>query len=216
MKHLLLVLASCILSRQIKADSLHVELIPTWRNTPWQWNQKYAVQGGTIQVDELWIYLGQLATKNAEIDTAYYLLGQNEMRSRWAFVSPIHAIPNQPIDMTWGVDSLTHVSGVMRGDLDPLLGMYWAWQSGYICAKLEGTFISELGVIKRFTFHFGGYRYPTCAFVGSFNSDANGDLKIIWPINQIWESGHLQFQADVMSPSAIATDYFQQLLPFKP
>ena len=38
-----------------------------------------------------------------------------------------------------GVDSLTNVSGIFEGDLDPANGMYWTWQSGYINFKLEGT-----------------------------------------------------------------------------
>ena len=35
-----------------------------------------------------------------------------------------------------GVDSLSQVSGAMGGDLDPMKGMYWSWQSGYINFKL--------------------------------------------------------------------------------
>ena len=38
-----------------------------------------------------------------------------------------------------GTDSLTNISGALEGDLDPIKGMYWAWNSGYINFKLEGN-----------------------------------------------------------------------------
>lgn len=56
-----------------------------------------------------------------------------------------------------GIDSLTNVSGNLDGDLDPSLGMYWAWNSGYINMKLEGKSSSCKSVKKDFQFHIGGY-----------------------------------------------------------
>jgi hypothetical protein len=56
-----------------------------------------------------------------------------------------------------GIDSLTNVSGNLDGDLDPALGMYWAWNSGYINMKLEGKSSSCKSVKKVFQFHIGGY-----------------------------------------------------------
>lgn len=58
------------------------------------------------------------------------------------------------LEFDLGVDSLTNEKGVMGGDLDPLKGMYWTWQSGYINFKLEGTFGNQ-----RFEYHIGGYAY---------------------------------------------------------
>lgn len=59
-----------------------------------------------------------------------------------------------------GVDSVKSVSGAMRGDLDPRHGMYWAWNSGYINAKLEGRSKSCRTHENRFEFHIGGYAFP--------------------------------------------------------
>ena len=56
-----------------------------------------------------------------------------------------------------GIDSLTNVSGNLEGDIDPSLGMYWAWNSGYINMKLEGTSSSCTSVKKNFQYHIGGY-----------------------------------------------------------
>ena len=59
-----------------------------------------------------------------------------------------------------GTDSLTNVSGAMGGDLDPSKGMYWAWNSGYINFKLEGTSSVCDTRNNAFQFHLGGYAYP--------------------------------------------------------
>lgn len=64
--------------------------------------------------------------------------------------------PIQQIRFLLGIDSLTNASGVKGKDLDPLNGMYWAWQSGYIHVKVEGHFIS--GAKKTpFQYHLGGF-----------------------------------------------------------
>jgi hypothetical protein len=73
---------------------------------------------------------------------------------------PLQVVPNLKIkDITFnvGIDSLTSVSGDLEGDLDPTLGMYWAWNSGYINMKLEGKSSSCTSVKKNFQFHIGGY-----------------------------------------------------------
>lgn len=59
-----------------------------------------------------------------------------------------------------GVDSLTNVSGAFGGDLDPTRGMYWAWNSGYVNFKLEGS--NALCPTRKhaFQFHLGGYLPP--------------------------------------------------------
>ena len=56
-----------------------------------------------------------------------------------------------------GVDSATSVAGVMAGDLDPMHGMYWTWQSGYIFMKLEGRCTRSAERGGRFYWHVGGF-----------------------------------------------------------
>lgn len=38
-----------------------------------------------------------------------------------------------------GVDSVRNFSGAQTGDLDPALGMFWMWDTGYIFAELAGS-----------------------------------------------------------------------------
>lgn len=59
-----------------------------------------------------------------------------------------------------GTDSLVNVSGAMGGDLDPSLGMYWAWNSGFINVKMEGRSATCPTRNHAFEFHLGGYLPP--------------------------------------------------------
>jgi len=59
-----------------------------------------------------------------------------------------------------GIDSLTHASGAMGGDLDPTKGMFWGWQGGYINIKIEGYHSKCTARKHAFQFHLGGYLPP--------------------------------------------------------
>ena len=59
-----------------------------------------------------------------------------------------------------GVDSALNCSGAQDGALDPLNGMFWTWNSGYIFFKLEGYSSSSKADLQRIEHHVGGYRYP--------------------------------------------------------
>jgi hypothetical protein len=62
------------------------------------------------------------------------------------------------VDSGTGVDSAANTNGVQTGDLDPMLGMFWTWNTGYIYARLEGTSDSAHAPAHRFTWDVGGYR----------------------------------------------------------
>jgi hypothetical protein len=60
------------------------------------------------------------------------------------------------ISFTIGVDSARNVSGAQTDALDPALGMFWTWNTGYIMAKLEGT-SPKSGQAGKFEYHIGGF-----------------------------------------------------------
>ncbi len=57
-----------------------------------------------------------------------------------------------------GVDSLRNVSGAQTGALDPLNGMFWTWNTGYIMAKLEGSSLASTSPNNAITHHIGGFK----------------------------------------------------------
>lgn len=69
-----------------------------------------------------------------------------------------------------GTDSLLNTVGILDGDLDPIKGMYWAWNTGYINFKIEG----ETRASQSFEYHIGGYRAPY-ATVRSFETSVDSD-----------------------------------------
>ena len=76
------------------------------------------------------------------------------MRVDWAIPKDVDY---DALQFNLGIDSVTNTSGAMGGDLDPTKGMYWAWNSGYINLKLEGTHPLCPARKHKFQYHLGGY-----------------------------------------------------------
>ena len=104
-----------------------------------------------------------------------------------------------------GIDSATNVSGALGSDLDPTKGMYWAWQSGYINFKLEGT--SPLCTTRNneFQFHLGGYQKPNyCLQTLSFPINDASKIHLNLDVQTILRQVDLRKTNHIMSPSAEA------------
>ena len=69
----------------------------------------------------------------------------------------------QSISFVIGVDSMLNISGVQTGALDPLNGMFWTWNSGYVFAKLEGKSDSSHAPAHSLNWDVGGFRSPNNA-----------------------------------------------------
>ncbi|GAA4362670.1 hypothetical protein GCM10023185_30810 [Hymenobacter saemangeumensis] len=122
--------------------------------------------GDELTVSVLRCYLGPLTLQFADGSTYQdpapaHLLDAEDVAS-WLIELPgAPAKPLAAVSFRVGVDSATNVAGALGGPLDPALGMYWAWQSGYINAKLEGRSPSRPAAVRRaFSFHIGGYARP--------------------------------------------------------
>lgn len=59
-----------------------------------------------------------------------------------------------------GLDSAMHVSEDYTGDLDPILGMYWAWNTGYTNFKISGKRVVLGQQDQPFEYHIGGFQKP--------------------------------------------------------
>ncbi len=90
---------------------------------------------------------------------SYHLIDMSKPASFHIPLDMAFKFPYNQIKFNLGIDSTTSTSGAMSGALDPLNGMYWTWQSGYINSKMEGVFFSK-SVRKSFEFHLGGYQNP--------------------------------------------------------
>lgn len=74
------------------------------------------------------------------------------------------------ISFTIGVDKERNLSGAQTGALDPINGMFWTWNSGYIFVKLEGTSPQSTAANNALTFHIGGIVDPNNT-IRTFSTD---------------------------------------------
>lgn len=114
-----------------------------------------------------------------------------------------------------GVDSLSQVSGAMGGDLDPMKGMYWSWQSGYINFKLEGK--SNICNTRNhvFQFHIGGYIFPYNTIqhiILPVKNKTNINIKL--NIKKLLSQIDLKNVNQVMSPSEKSVEISKQFANF--
>jgi len=87
---------------------------------------------------------------------SYHLIDKDQAQSMQILLSGIPDKSIAALRYSVGTDSLINVSGAMDGDLDPINGMYWTWNSGYINFKLEGSKTID-NEKHHFEIHIGGY-----------------------------------------------------------
>ena len=68
----------------------------------------------------------------------YFLINEDEPQSKGFSVKDVPPGNYKTLSFIIGVDSLRNCSGLQEGALDPVKGMFWAWNTGYIFLKLEG------------------------------------------------------------------------------
>jgi len=104
-----------------------------------------------------------------------------------------------------GIDSTTNYRGALDGALDPIHGMYWSWQNGYINMKLEGNNFFEDGTKKDFAFHLGGFRSGASDVAMRFDANDN-------QLNLVVDLDHFLYQvkqkgiSKLMSPGSDACE----------
>ena len=123
---------------------------------------------------------------------------------------PVNVTP-KTIVYSIGLDSVSNTSGALSGALDPLNGMFWTWQSGYIHLKLEGTFFKTGRPKTALEFHLGGYRWPNATLI-----DKQVDIKyesIIVDIQLSIFLKHLNkgLSTKIMSPGPLAKQVFNTI-----
>jgi len=97
-----------------------------------------------IQIEQFKCYLG-------DGNQHYYLVDASD--------SSTYLLPEVYRVLQVGMDSIANTSDRLDGAFDPLLGMYWAWNTGYIQLKVIGQYYAR-GIVQPFEYHIGGYTSP--------------------------------------------------------
>lgn len=135
----------------------------TWGNEQIENNKKYQLSDGDwIEFNELKLYLSnyRLGGKHHELSLNAVDLLDNEFPESKIILDSLNLNLYETLHFNFGLDSTINTSGILNGDLDPMNGMYWAWNSGYIHFKMTGKSSLISTPKKEFEFHLGGYRKP--------------------------------------------------------
>lgn len=143
-----------------KKNSIQVQI----HNTELLLYEKYALleSNDSIVFSNIKFYISDpLIFKNdsliASLEKRYHLVDLNNPES---LVLQTETENFDKIQFNLGIDKQTNLDGVKGGDLDPLKGMYWTWNTGYINIKIEGAIYSKTDGVKFFKYHIGGFEPP--------------------------------------------------------
>ena len=115
--------------------------------------------GESYTVTRLKFYMGNTSLKNATQSSRFenILVDAAEDQEQVLSIAPGRY---DTLEFLLGVDSALNNSGAQDGVLDPLNGMFWTWNSGYIFFKLEGYSPASTADLNRIEHHIGGYEGP--------------------------------------------------------
>jgi hypothetical protein len=215
MKRILLLLSivcACLnvaISQTVKP--IRLSFVPVINSSPIVLDQHYFATelNDSISISKLKFYISNIVLLNNEKvvyknTAAVYLLNAEDSLSL-QFDVPQNLQFNR-IQYGIGIDSVTNTSGALDGALDPLMGMYWTWQSGYINFKMEG-FVGNLEQEdKKFEYHLGGYSDKNNAFqfVDLIIQPTSENIQFQMPIDLIFKSIFSEKKYNIMSPSSSA------------
>ena len=142
-----------------------LSIFPTWNKKALELQHVYLNQNNdSISFSTLKIYFSDFRFKDkisgriTSIDTLiFYDLADSSTHS---FFNDLNLSNYESVAFTLGLDSSKNVSGELENAYDPLLGMYWAWNTGYIYLKIMGKSSTVPSNSHEFEFHLGGYRSP--------------------------------------------------------
>lgn len=132
---------------------------------PLEFDKRYTnALGEQFTVDVFKYYLSNIElmydTGRVYLPETYFLVDQGRDASRTITLPIIPQGKLTGISMLIGVDAPRNYSGAQTGALDPVLGMFWTWNSGYIMAKLEGSYTKGNNPNAQYIWHCGGYAAP--------------------------------------------------------
>lgn len=146
---------------------LHFQPVVQYDSNNLEFGQPYVNffnQAFTVETFKFYIHGIQLINTDSgkvfEISKNQYFLVDCSDSAKARIQIAVLPYPYNRIAFTIGVDSARNVSGAQTGALDPALGMFWTWNTGYVMAKLEGTSPVSGQPGNRFEYHIGGFKEP--------------------------------------------------------
>ena len=166
------------------APKMTIEFDHLAGNKKFHYDSTYTTANGDQITPKLFKYyvsnIRLVGVNNAEysVPDSYFLINHDEDASRIITLTNLPEGKFKAVKFILGVDSARNVSGAQTGALDPVNGMFWTWNSGYIFLKLEGTSPSVPSASNDFSFHIGGFKLPNINFK-EIELDFDGDELVL-------------------------------------
>lgn len=153
-----------------EVEQIEIKFQPIFQGLPLILSEgDLATKLDTLSIDIFRCYISNLQFFSNEKlvfsePNSYHLLDADEPESLSFLLEFPKKLSFNHIEFKLGIDSLTNSKGAMEGALDPLHGMYWTWQSGYINFKLEGQAKNAPTRNQEYQYHVGGFLngYEAC------------------------------------------------------
>ncbi|MFM7006625.1 MAG: MbnP family protein [Flavobacteriales bacterium] len=161
-----------------------------WNGLIFELDNTYQLNDSTaLRISQFKFYVQADPKKGGQ---AIYLVDAAE-RSSWQWET-------QHEELQIGVSTALQTSGVFIGALDPINGMYWAWNTGFIAVKCVGEILElKNSHTQKFEYHLGAYQAPFACIttLGGSGTTLSCDL-------QAWFSSILATEItewNIMQPS---------------
>lgn len=142
----------------------------------------------------------------------FYIEAKNQLAKPTIFLfdaadTNLFSLPNSVATIQLGIDPELQMASEFKGALDPIHGMYWTWNSGYIQLKCVGELISKTTQQEQhFELHLGGVQAPwICIYPLSGSGHEVVFDVAIW-LASIYENQNAI--PTIMQPSATSVNVF--------
>ena len=208
MKHLL----ACIILVFFHRANSQLNVSVYWGKDQIMLEKYYILEGDSLIFHELKFYLSDFQFEKdsrKHLQVGPKLIDLEDTNSCQLFPGfPVEEYTS--LHYYFGLDSTYQVSEIVDGPLNPMNGMYWAWNSGYIQFKCTGSSTLIPLLDKSFEFHLGGYHEPF-ETLNSIQLPIHGN-KLILDIKPFFEQTlDLKLIQRVMIPGKNAQDYCRNL-----
>ncbi len=202
--------------------TLHFQ--PVCENEKLEFGKVYHnIWGEDYSVERFRFYISHISlldtTSNYRSSSPGYFLVDGADSNSTVIQVPVNSHHYNKLEFLLGVDSAVNTQGAQTGALDPLKGMFWTWNSGYVMAKLEGLSSLSTQPAHTITYHIGGYRNPnntartiTLAFgPGNLAENTAGNFVLLVTANtNAWFSGQHEIRIrqtpGCMTPGVLASN----------
>lgn len=193
--------------------SFYFKVVPVWGENRLVFNKAMNTSDGKqIIIENLRFYISGICFMMDEKEVfceseSFRLVDASNDPDNTFEVSLPEQIVFNTVKFNIGIDSITNYAGVQGGNLDPVKGMYWSWQSGYINLKLEGKIVIAEKEPEQFEYHLGGFMFPfnSLQTVSAFVKNKNG-CTVLMDLKRFADETGFEV-LKIMSPSAEAMHY---------